>query len=71
MRLSLNAIRITGEAERNWQRRTQEASVDRERRAVRAGDARRRAGVRQQEWTQPCGFLHLELIIYMIRFYRE
>jgi len=43
MRLGLNAIRITAEAERDWQRRMQEPRTDLEKRtaerAVKAGDA--------------------------------
>jgi hypothetical protein len=43
MRLGLNAIRITAEAERDWQRRMQEPRADLETRtvarAVKAGDA--------------------------------
>jgi hypothetical protein len=34
MRLGLNAIRTTAEAERDWQRRMQEPREDLERRAV-------------------------------------
>ena len=43
MRIGLNMIRITAEAERDWQRRMQEPNADFERqgyeRAVKAGDA--------------------------------
>ena len=43
MRIGLNLIRITAEAERDWQRRMQEPSADLEtravERAVKAGDA--------------------------------
>ena len=43
MRLGLNTIRITAEAERDWQRRMQEPRTDLEKRtaerAVKAGDA--------------------------------
>ena len=47
MRLGLNAIRITAEAERDWQRRMQEPREDFEtravERAVKAGDAAARS----------------------------
>ena len=47
MRIGLNVIRITAEAERDWQRRMQEPSADLEsravERAVKAGDAAARS----------------------------